>query len=130
MKSHKIIMQLKRTKYQQKILQRQKTLNRLRNSHKKTVQLKSMKPHEDVSQRPKNVHENPVRKSHSENMQHNPWSQTTYVVTMGHGSTLNLPRSSFFNITSLPSLHHIITTNLNPRWNPPITIATSSRRVK
>ncbi len=30
---------------------------------------------------------------------------------------------AFFNATSLPSLHHIITTNPNTRLNPPITIA-------
>ena len=46
---------------------------------------------------------------------------------MGHWEYTQSP--ALFNTTSIPSLHHIITTNPNPWLNPPITIAWVSRHV-
>ncbi len=62
-------------------------------------QSKSMKYHQDIS------------------LEYHRLSQTTYVVTMGHGWEYT-QSPAFFNTISLPSLHHIVTTNSEPPTEP------------
>ena len=73
---------------------------------------------------------NSMKYHHDISLEYHRLSQTTYVVTMGHGWEYT-QSPDFFNITSLPSLHHIITTNPKPPTETSNhTIAWASRHVK
>jgi hypothetical protein len=74
-------------------------------------QSKSIKYHQDIS------------------LEYHRLSQTTYVLTMGHGGEYT-QSPAFFNTTSLPSLHHIITTNPEPPTEPSNYNSMSARHVK
>jgi hypothetical protein len=80
-------------------------------SHKISMQLISMKSHKEISLRQKKLEISLGNLTTDEKHE----ISSGHIISHYNGPWENNQSPAFFHMTSLPSLHHIIATNLKPR---------------